>query len=63
MELPQLALEHLKILTDKTGATSYAEVTKNAYRLYSMLIEMYEKRCSLMIKKPDGEIKEIQLFL
>lgn len=63
MELPPPAIERLKALKDKTEASSYAEVTKNAYRLYDMLIEMQESGRSLLMREPSGEIKELQIFL
>lgn len=63
MELPPPAIERLKALKDKTEAASYAEVTKNAYRLYDMLIEMQEEGRSLLVKEPSGEIKALQIFL
>lgn len=63
MELPPMAIERLKALKDKTEATSYAEVTKNAYRLYDMIIEMQESGRSLMVKEPNGEIRELQIFV
>ena len=62
MELPQPAVDRLKTLTDKTEAVSYEEVTKNAYRLYEMIIEMQESGRSLMVKEPSGEIRELQIF-
>lgn len=63
MELPPLAIERLKVLKDKTEAASYAEVTKNAYRLYDMLIEMQQSGRALLVKEPSGEIRELQIFL
>ncbi len=63
MELPPLAIERLKVLKEKTEAVSYAEVTKNAYRLYDMLIDMQQSGCSLLVKEPSGEVRELQIFL
>ena len=63
MELPPPAIERLKALKDKTEAVSYAEVTKNAYRLYDMMIEIQESGRSLLVKEPSGEIRELQIFL
>lgn len=63
MELPPPAIERLKALKDKTEASSYAEVTKNAYRLYDLIIEMQEAGRTLMVKEPSGEVKEIQIFV
>ena len=63
MELPQPSIERLKALKVKTEAASYAEVTKNAYRLYDMLIEMQESGKSLMVKEADGELSELRVFV
>ena len=63
MDLNPPAIERLKVLKEKTEASSYAEVTKNAYRLYDMLIEMQESGRSLLMREPSGEIKELQIFL
>ena len=63
MELPQPSIERLKALKAKTEAASYAEVTKNAYRLYDMLIEMQETGKSLMVKDADGELSELRVFV
>ena len=63
MELPQPSIERLKALKAKTEAASYAEVTKNAYRLYDMLIEMQESGKSLMVKDADGELSELRVFV
>ena len=63
MELPQPSIERLKALKAKTEASSYAEVTKNAYRLYDMLIEMQETGKSLMVKDADGELSELRVFV
>ena len=63
MELPQPSIERLKSLKAKTEAASYAEVTKNAYRLYDMLIEMQESGKSLMVKEANGELSELRVFV
>ena len=63
MELPQPSIERLKALKAKTEAASYAEVTKNAYRLYDMLIEMQETGKSLMVKDAEGELSELRVFV
>ena len=63
MELPPPSIERLKALKEKTEAASYAEVTKNAYRLYDMLIEEHEKGGSLMLRNATGETKEFRIFL
>ena len=39
MELPEKSMQRLSILKDKTEASSYAEVLKNALRLYESIID------------------------
>lgn len=62
MELPDSSMDRLKKLKEKTEATSYAEVTKNAYRLYERIIEISESGCTLLVKDSNGNVKEIELF-
>ena len=63
MELPSSSIERLKSLKEKTEASSYAEVTKSAYRLYDWLIDLSEEGNSFLIKDEDGNIKELKLFI
>jgi hypothetical protein len=43
MEMPPKSMERLAALKDKTEASSYAEVVKNALRLYEALIKEQEE--------------------
>lgn len=63
MELPPQAIERLKTLKTKTEASSYAEVTKNAYRLYDMLIELHEQGNSLLLKDETGKTQALRIFI
>lgn len=63
MELPNKSIERLKLLKDKTEASSYAEVTKNAYRLYEKMILLAEEDNTLLIRDANGKIKEISFFI
>ena len=63
MELPERSISRLKHLKDKTEAASYAEVTKNAYRLYEMMIGLKDEGSSFMIKDNEGNVKELELFV
>lgn len=63
MELPAAAMERLKQLRDKTEASSYAEVTKNAYRLYDRFVDMSLAGNTFMIKERDGQIREVEFFV
>jgi len=62
LELPSASMDRLKALKDKTEATSYAEVTKNAFKVYERLIELRESGHTLLVRGPDGKIKEIEFF-
>lgn len=63
MELTEKSIQRLKGLKEKTEAISYAEVTKNAYKLYERLIELSEKDVTFCIKDKDGNIKELEIFM
>jgi hypothetical protein len=61
-ELPEASLDRLKALKDKTEATSYAEVTRNAFKLYERMIELKEAGHTLLVKDRKGNTKELELF-
>lgn len=63
MELPNTSLDRLKYLKDKTESASYAEVTKNSYKLYSKIIDLVDSGNSLLIKDKDGNIREVEFFI
>jgi hypothetical protein len=63
LELPPASMERLSMLKEKTEASSYAEVTKNAYKLYERMIELAEKGQVLCIKGADGTVRELELFV
>jgi IS1 family transposase len=62
MELTEKSLQRLKNLKEKTEASSYAEVTKNAYRLYERLIEISEEGITFCLKDKEGNIRELEIF-
>jgi len=57
------AMERLNALKAKTEATSYAEVVKNALRLYEALIEETESGRQFLVKDETGAIAPFRLFL
>jgi Ribbon-helix-helix protein, copG family len=63
LELPESSFERLKNLRNKTEASSYAEVMKNALRLYEALIAEVETGNKLCIKQPDGSEITCRLLL
>jgi hypothetical protein len=62
IELPPTSMDRLKALKDKTEASSYAEVTKNAFKLYERMIELAETGHVFLIRDRDGNTKELEIF-
>lgn len=63
IEMPTNSIQKLQKLKQKTEASSYAEVAKNAYHLYDKLIEVVEAGNKLLIQDKDGKIKNLELFI
>jgi hypothetical protein len=63
IELPPASMERLTLLKEKTEATSYAEVTKNAYKLYERLIALAESGQRLCVKDRNGVVREVEVFV
>lgn len=63
MELPQLSLDRLKKLREKTEASSYAEVTKRAYQIYESLVEYAENGVTFSIRDKDGNVRDLEMFI
>jgi Arc/MetJ-type ribon-helix-helix transcriptional regulator len=55
LELPASSMDRLRALREKTEAASYAEVIKNALRLYEALIKESESGAELYMKTADGD--------
>ena len=56
-------MERLQKLKDKTEAASYAEVIRNALRLFEALVEEHEKGAEFSLRRPDGEIVQYKIFV
>lgn len=61
MEMPPKSLRRLQRLQQVTEASSYAEVMKNALRLYEALIEEVESGNTILIKRGDN-IAPLHIF-
>jgi len=57
------AMERLSALKARTESMSYAEVVKNALRIYEALIEETESGKQLLTRDADGVIAPFRLFL
>ncbi len=61
-QMDKKSLERLKRLKKDIGASSYAEITANSYRLYEYLISL-EKQGKKLIVKDDNNEETLSLFL
>jgi len=57
------SMERLNTLKTRTEASSYAEVVKNALRLYEALIEESESGKQFLIRDENGVVSPFRLFL
>lgn len=62
-DLPPRSMDRLNALKVKTEAASYAEVMKNALRLYEALIEETESGKEFLVRGKDGTVTPYRLFL
>jgi hypothetical protein len=63
LEMPPQAMVRLQKLKERTEAASYAEVIRNALRLFEALVEEHDKGASFFLKRPDGEVVEYKIFV
>lgn len=62
-DLPPRSMKILAELKDKTDAASYAEVFKNALKLYDGIITEVESGKTFFVRNASGEITEFKMFL
>lgn len=62
LDLPERSLARLQELRGKTEASSYAEVIKNALRLYEAIVQETEAGNKFFIRYPNGETSEYRIF-
>ena len=63
LEMPPQAMDRLQRLKDRTEAASYAEVIRNALRLFEALVDEHEKGAEFSLKKADGETVTYRIFV
>ena len=61
-DLPERSLIRLQELRDETEAASYAEVVKNALRLYEAVVKDTKAGNRFLVQTPAGETKEYLVF-
>jgi hypothetical protein len=63
LEMPPQAMVRLQKLKERTEAASYAEVIRNALRLFEALVEEHDRGADFFLKRPDGEIVQYKIFV
>ena len=63
LEMPPQAMERLQRLKDKTEAASYAEVIRNALRVFEALVIEHEGGAEFFLKRPTGESVAYKIFV
>jgi hypothetical protein len=63
LEMPPQAMVRLQKMKDHTEAASYAEVIRNALRLFEALVDEHEKGSDFFLKRADGEIVRYKIFV
>jgi hypothetical protein len=62
LDFQEKSMLRLQSLKDKTEAASYAEVVRNALRLYEAVIEEHEQGNTFLVQAPDKSTKEYVIF-
>ena len=63
LEMPPQAMERLQRLKEKTEAASYAEVIRNAVRVFEALLQEHEAGAEFSLKRPNGETVSYKIFV
>jgi hypothetical protein len=63
LEMPPQAMVRLQKMKERTEAASYAEVIRNALRLYEALVEEHEKGAEFSLRRADGETVQYKIFV
>ena len=56
-------MDRLTVLKERTEATSYIEVIKNALRLYEAIVNDVGAGREIMVKEPNGSIIPYRIFI
>ena len=63
LEMPPQAMVRLQKMKDHTEAASYAEVIRNALRVFEALVDEHEKGSDFFLKRANGEIVNYKIFV
>ena len=62
LDLPPRAFERLKQLKTETEASTYAEVIKNALKIYASAVDFQKDGGKFLVQAKDGAIAPLILF-
>lgn len=63
LEMPPQAMERLTKLKEKTEAASYAEVIRNALRVFEALMDEHDKGAEFQLKRAEGQVVSYRIFV
>ena len=63
LEMPPKDMVRLQKMKDHTEAASYAEVIRNALRVFEALVDEHEKGSDFFLKRANGEIVNYKIFV
>ncbi len=63
LEMPPQAMVRLQKMKDRTEAASYAEVIRNALRLFEALVDEHEKGSEFSLKRANGDVVQYKIFV
>ncbi len=63
LEMPPQAMERLQRLKEKTEAASYAEVIRNALRVFEALVQEHEQGSEFSLKRASGDTVAYRIFI
>ena len=63
LEMPPQAMERLTKLKETTEAASYAEVIRNALRVFEALMDEHDKGAEFQLKRADGQVVSYRIFV
>ena len=63
LEMPPQAMVRLQKMKERAEAASYAEVIRNALRLFEALVDEHEKGSEFALKRASGETMAYKIFV
>jgi len=62
MDMPEISYRRLMKMKERVEESSYAEVLKNALRLFEYLVEKESEGCKFYVEDKSGHKAEVKFF-